>query len=106
VSGSAELRTWCVRAPAGQWISVLNDQEPCYGSGMLQVHVTSSDAPRVLAELIKSTQNEAAASPEIATQARLVREAQAQAAHARPSWQTLDTVDFRLLDPENDWTEV
>ena len=53
----------------------------------------------MLAELIKSTQNEAAAAPEIATQARLVREAQAQAAHDRPSWQTLDTVDFQLLDP-------
>ena len=73
---------------------------------MLQVQVKSPDAPRVLAELIRSTQNEPGSSPEIEAQARLVRETQAQAAHDRPSWTTLDTVDFQLLDPENDWTEV
>ncbi len=73
---------------------------------MLQVHVTSSD---VLAELIRSTQNEPAQNrtdPKIAAQARLIRETQAQAAQDRPSWQTLDTVDFQRLDPEDDWTEV
>ncbi len=73
---------------------------------MLQVQVKSSNAPRVLAELIRSTQNEAEASPEVATEARLVREHQAQAAQARPRWQTLDTMDFAKLDAENDWTEV
>jgi CelD/BcsL family acetyltransferase involved in cellulose biosynthesis len=73
---------------------------------MLQVQVTSNDSPRILAELIRSTQNEPGASPEIEAQARLVRETQAQAAQDRPSWTTLDTVDFQLLDPENDWTEV
>jgi hypothetical protein len=73
---------------------------------MLEVHVTAADAPRVLAELIRSTQNEPGASPEIETEARLVREHQAQAAQDRPSWTTLDTVDFHKLDAENDWTEV
>ena len=73
---------------------------------MLQVHVTSSD---VLARLIRSTQNEATQNepdPKIAVQVRLIRETQAQAAQARPSWQTLDTVDFQRLEPENDWTDV
>ncbi len=73
---------------------------------MLQVQVTSRDSPRILAELIRSTQNEPGASPEIEAQARLVRETQARATQDRPSWTTLDTVDFQLLDPENDWTEV
>jgi hypothetical protein len=73
---------------------------------MLQVQVIASDAPRVLAELIRCTQNEPGASPEIEAQARIVRETQAQAAQERPSWTTLDTVDFQLLEPENDWTEV
>lgn len=73
---------------------------------MLQVQVTARDAPRVLAELIRCTQNEPGVHPEIEAQARLVRAAQAQAAQDRPSWTTLDTVDFELLDPENDWTEV
>ena len=72
---------------------------------MLQVQVTSSD---VLARLIRSTQNEAQNEPDpkIAVQVRLIRETQAQAAQARPSWQTLDTVDFQRLEPENDWTDV
>jgi hypothetical protein len=73
---------------------------------MLQVQVTSQDSPRILAELIRSTQNEPGASPEIEAQARLVRETQAQATQERRSWTTFDTVDFQLLDPENDWTEV
>ena len=73
---------------------------------MLQIQVKSPDAPRVLAELIRSTQNEPGSSPEIEAQARLVRETQAQAAHDRPSWTTLDTVDFALLEPETDWTDV
>ncbi|MFT3696448.1 MAG: hypothetical protein QM831_25130 [Kofleriaceae bacterium] len=73
---------------------------------MFEVQVKSSDAPRVLAELIRATQNEPAASPEIETEARLVREHQLQDRQERTSWQTLDTVDFQLLDPENDWTDV
>ena len=73
---------------------------------MVQVQVTSPDGPRILAELIRSTQNEASASPEIATHAQLIRETQARAAQDRPSWQTLETVDFQRLDPEHDWTEV
>jgi len=73
---------------------------------MLEVQVRAANAPRVLAELIRSTQNEPGACPEIEAEARLVREHQAEAAQSRPSWQTLDTVDFQLLDPENDWTEV
>jgi hypothetical protein len=73
---------------------------------MLEVQVKSPDAPRVLAELIRSTQNEPGCAPEVEAQARLVREHQAQAAHDRPSWTTLDTVDFGKLEPENDWTDV
>ena len=73
---------------------------------MLHVQVTAADAPRVLAELIRSTQNEPGARPEVEAEARMVREHQARAAQSRPSWQTLDTVDFALLEPENDWTEV
>ncbi|MEO8550710.1 MAG: hypothetical protein ABI678_12080 [Kofleriaceae bacterium] len=73
---------------------------------MLQVQVRAANAPRILAELIRSTQNEAGATPEIEAEARLVREHQARNRAAQPAWQTLDTVDFQLLDPENDWTEV
>ena len=73
---------------------------------MLEVQVKAVNAPRVLAELIRSTQNEPGAHPEIETEARLVREHQAQAAQDRPSWTTLDTVDFAKLDAENDWTDV
>ncbi|HEY0254519.1 MAG TPA: hypothetical protein VGC41_23485 [Kofleriaceae bacterium] len=73
---------------------------------MFEVLVQSSDAPRVLAELIRATQNEPTTDPEIETEARLVREHQLQGRSERPSWQTLDTVDFQKLDPENDWTEV
>jgi hypothetical protein len=73
---------------------------------MLEVQVKAANAPRVLAELIRSTQNEPGVNPEIETEARLVREHQAQAAQDRPSWTTLDTVDFAKLDVENDWTEV
>lgn len=73
---------------------------------MLEVQVKAANAPRVLAELIRSTQNEPEVNPEIAAEARLVREHQAQAAQDRPSWTTLDTVDFHKLDAENDWTDV
>jgi hypothetical protein len=73
---------------------------------MLEVQVRSANAPRVLAELIRSTQNEPGVHPEIEAEARLVREHQAQAAQDRPSWTTLDTVDFHKLDAENDWTDV
>ena len=73
---------------------------------MLEVQVKAANAPRVLAELIRSTQNEPGVHPEIEAEARLVREHQAQAAQDRPSWQTLDTVDFHKLDAENDWTDV
>jgi hypothetical protein len=37
--------------------------------------------------------------------AKQLRE-QEQAARERPSWQTLDTVNFKKLDPENDWTDL
>jgi hypothetical protein len=73
---------------------------------MLQVQVRAANAPRVLAELIRSTQNEADASPEIEAEARLVREHQSQGRASQPPWQTLDTVDFHKLDAENDWTDV
>jgi hypothetical protein len=73
---------------------------------MLYIQVKSERDPRVLAELIASTQHETPADSKIAVEARMLREHQEQEELARPSWQTLDTVNFQKLDDDNDWTDL
>jgi len=73
---------------------------------MLYIQVKSERDPRVLAELIASTQSEPPADSKVAVEAKLLREHQEQEAASRPSWETLDTVNFGKLDDENDWTDL
>jgi hypothetical protein len=72
---------------------------------MLSIHVKACD-PRVLAELIASTQSETPVDSKVAVEAKLLREHQAQEAATRPSWETLDTVNFGKLDDDNDWSDL
>lgn len=73
---------------------------------MLYIQVKSERDPAALAELIASTQSEPAADSKVAIEAKLLREHQEQEALTRPSWETLDTVNFGKLDDENDWTDL
>lgn len=79
---------------------------PCYAAVMLYIQIKSDRDPRVLADLIASTESEQPVDPKVEVEAKLVREHQAQAERDRPSWQTLDTVNFQKLDDDNDWTDI
>lgn len=73
---------------------------------MIYIQVKSDRDPRVLAQLIASTQSAAPVDPKLAVEATMLREHQAQAERDRPSWQTLDTVNFQKIDDDNDWTDL
>jgi hypothetical protein len=73
---------------------------------MLHIQVKSERGPRVLAELIASTQSETPVDSRVAVEAKLLRDHQEHEARMRPSWETLDTVNFGKLDDENDWSDL
>jgi hypothetical protein len=74
---------------------------------MIYIQVKSDRDPTVLAELIASTQSESPVSdPKLAIEAKMVREHQEQVERDRPSWQTLDTVNFQKLDDDNNWSDL
>ena len=73
---------------------------------MLYIQVKSGRDPRVLAELIASTQHHKRVDPRLAVEARLLREHQEQAERDRAPWQSLETLNFQKLDDDNDWTEL
>ena len=58
---------------------------------MINIRVKSEGDPRVLAELIRS---------------KLVREVKLQNVRTRPPPDEVETVNFRRIDPENDWTDL
>jgi hypothetical protein len=73
---------------------------------MIDIEVKTDGDARSLADLIASTQGEEIADASVAQVATFVRERQAAAELDRPPWQLADTVDFRKLDDDNDWTDV
>ena len=74
---------------------------------MIYIQVKSDRDPRILAELIASTQGESPVSdPKVAVEAKMVRDHQEQVERDRPSWQTLDTVNFQKLDDDNNWSDL
>lgn len=76
---------------------------------MIEIEVKGDDDPRALAELIAATLHGEVqgdpSSPET-TAGKLVRERQEAAERARPSRDQLETVNFRTLDDDLDWTEL
>lgn len=76
---------------------------------MIEVQIKSGGDPEVLAELIASTlHGHPIAEPEsdLAQVGKLVREQQERAEEERPSRQQIETVNFKLMDAETDWTDV
>lgn len=73
---------------------------------MIYIQVKSDRDPQVLADLIASTQTGAVVDPKLAAEAQLLRAVQAQNEQARPAHDELETVNFRRLDTENDWTDI
>ncbi len=76
---------------------------------MIDIHVQSDGDPQVLADLIAATLHGVIA-PETASSlaavGKLVREHQEQAEQARPTRAQLETVNFALIDEEDDWSDV
>ncbi len=58
---------------------------------MIDIRVKADGDPRVLEKLLRS---------------KLVREVQLQNVRTRPTRDEVETVNFRRLDTENDWTDV
>jgi hypothetical protein len=73
---------------------------------MIYIQVKSDRDPRVLADLIAQTHGSAEVDDKLAVEANLVREVRQQLEADRPSRQELETVNFRRLDTENDWTDL
>ena len=73
---------------------------------MIDIQIKAGREPKALAELIASTQGEDVRDPGVAQVASLVRTHQAEVEKARPSANDLETVDFKKLDPETDWSDV
>lgn len=62
--------------------------------------------PKALAQMIASTQGEDVRDASVSQVATLVRTHQAEVEATRPSHQELETVDFKKLDADNDWSDV
>jgi len=73
---------------------------------MIYVQVKSDRDPRVLADLIKQAHGSEAADGKHATEATLVREVRKEIEATRTPREELETVNFRRLDSENDWTDL
>jgi hypothetical protein len=73
---------------------------------MIHVQVKSDQDPTLLAELIASTQGEEPTDPKIAIEASMIRDQQAQAERERVSFSEMETMNFKTLDAENDWTDL
>jgi hypothetical protein len=75
---------------------------------MIQIDVKGSN-PGVFAELVGSTlYGHASPEPDSALgfTGKLVRERQEEAERKRPARDCMDTVDFKLIDDDNDWSEL
>ena len=76
---------------------------------MIQIEIKSDGEPQVLADLIASTlHGHVIPDPEsdLAQVGKLVRQQQDEAEEKRPSREEIETVDFALIDPELDWSDV
>lgn len=73
---------------------------------MIDIQIKAGREPKALAELIASTQGEDVRDPSVAQVASLVRTHQAEVEKTRPTLNDLETVDFKKLDPETDWSDV
>jgi hypothetical protein len=74
---------------------------------MIDIQIQSGGDPQALAELIESTlYGMPVESPESETVGKLVREQQEQAEQKRPSREQIETVNFALIDDEQDWTDL
>ena len=75
-------------------------------SPMIEVKIKARD-PRLLAELIASSQGEpTSASAEVAGPAALVRAHHELADRRRPSRHEIETVNFAKLDDDGDWSDI
>jgi len=73
---------------------------------MIYIQVKSGRDPRVLADLIASTENGAAVDPKLEIEAAMLRAHQEQAVRERPTRENMETVNFSKLDEDNDWTDL
>lgn len=73
---------------------------------MISIQVKSDRDPRVLADLIASTQSPDEASHVAVPEGEFLREFIAQQDADRPPHSELETVNFQRLDDESDWTDV
>ena len=73
---------------------------------MIHIEVKSDRDPRVLADLIASTQDPSEASRTVAPEGEFLRAFIAQQDADRPAHSELETVNFQRLDDESDWTDV
>jgi len=73
---------------------------------MIEISVKTNRNPRVLAELIASMHGDDVNDQDVAQATAVVKNQQAAVADARPSWQQDETLDFKKLDDDNDWSDV
>ena len=76
---------------------------------MIDIQIESGGDPQVLAELIESTLYGVPVDDpqsELTTVGKLVREQQEAAEQKRPSREQIETVNFALIDDDDDWTDV
>jgi hypothetical protein len=81
-------------------------QQLWYRLRMISIQVTAEGDPHALADLISST--ERASEPAIPANPaqEFLREYITQQDAERPSHDEIDTVNFKRLDDDNDWTDV
>jgi len=75
---------------------------------MIDIQIKASRGDKALAQLIASTHGEDVRDAGVAQVATLVRTHQAEVEKSRPSWNEIETVDFKKLDldPDHDWSDV
>ena len=73
---------------------------------MIDIHIKAGRDPNALAQMIASTQGEDVPDPAVEQVASLVRQHQADVELNRLSQHDMQTVDFKKLDDETDWSDV
>jgi hypothetical protein len=73
---------------------------------MIYIQVKDGRDPRVLADLIASAEHGSVVDPKLEVEAAMLREHQEQVVRERPSHDTMETVDFKKLDDDNEWTDL
>jgi len=73
---------------------------------MIDIQIKAGRGANALAQMIASTQGEDVRDPAVAQVATLVRNHQAEVEKNRLSPNDVQTVDFKKIDADSDWTDV